>query len=393
MATSLSAVRAADWDICAQGGADGSDETHNPFTSHAFLSALEDAGCVGGRTGWSPAHLLVDGPDGRLAAAAPCYLKTHSMGEYVFDGGWADAFERAGGRYYPKLQVSVPFTPVTGPRLLIRPGTDAEGSRAALVAGLDALREQAGASSTHLTFLPEADARRLAERGYLLRTDQQFHWMNEGYADFDGFLDALASRKRKAIRRERRDALAAGIEVERATGAGITEAHWDAFYAFYTETGSRKWGRPYLNRRFFSLLGERMADRVLLVMARRAGRFVAGAINLIGDAALYGRNWGCVEHHPFLHFEICYYQAIDFAISRGLKRVEAGAQGEHKLARGYRPVTTFSAHRIADPGFRRAVADYLGRERRYVEAAREEYEAAGPFRRAEPLTGEAERDE
>ena len=385
VATSLSAVPAADWDACALGPQNGSDETHNPFVSHAFLSSLEEAGCVGGRSGWAPAHLTASDPDGRVAAAAPCYLKSHSMGEYVFDGGWADAYERAGGRYYPKLQVSVPFTPVTGPRLMVRAGAAAT-ARSTLVAGLDALRGQAGASSTHLTFLDETEARALEADGYLVRTDQQFHWLNEGYRTFDDFLDALASRKRKSIRRERRDALSSGIIVDWVTGRDITEAHWDAFFAFYMETGSRKWGRPYLNRRFFSLIGERMADRVLLVMARRNGRLIAGAINFIGDAALYGRNWGCLEHHPFLHFEVCYYQAIAFAIERGLKRVEAGAQGEHKLARGYRPVATWSAHRIADPGFRRAVADYLKRERQYVELAREEYEAAGPFRQSGALT-------
>jgi predicted N-acyltransferase len=322
-------------------------------------------------------------PDGTLAAAAPAYLKSHSMGEYVFDGGWADAYERAGGRYYPKLQVSVPFTPVTGPRLLVGAASDGEAARTTLLAGLDALRDQTGASSTHLTFLPEADAQDLTVRGYLLRTDQQFHWIDEGYGDFEGFLGALASRKRKAIRRERRDALSHDIEVEWVTGRDITEAHWDAVFAFYMDTGSRKWGRPYLNRRFFSLLGERMAERVLLVMAKREGRYIAGAINMIGDVALYGRNWGCIEEHPFLHFEICYYQAIAFALARGLKRVEAGAQGEHKLARGYRPVTTYSAHHIADPGLKRAVADYLKRERRYVAAAQEEYEGATPFRRDE----------
>ena len=289
--------------------------------------------------------------------------------------------ERAGGRYYPKLQVSVPFTPVTGPRLMAGAGPDAPASRAALLAGLQAVRDQTGASSIHATFLPEGEAEELRAQGLLVRTDQQFHWHDDGFGDFEGFLGALASRKRKAIRRERRDALAAGIEVAWVTGAEITEAHWDAFHAFYEDTGARKWGRPYLNRRFFSLIGERMANRILLVMAMRGGRAIAGAINFIGDAALYGRNWGCTEEHPFLHFEVCYYQAIDFALSRGLRRVEAGAQGEHKLARGYRPVTTYSAHDIADPGLRRAIADYLARERAYVEAAHDAYAEAGPFRK------------
>ena len=379
----LGGLAAADWDGCAnapRAEPEAGRETHNPFVSHAFLSSLEEAGCVGGRSGWTPAHLAVTDGDGALLAAAPAYLKAHSMGEYVFDGGWADAFERDGGRYYTKLQVSVPFTPVTGPRLLVRPGEGEAAARAHLIGGLRALREQVGASSTHVTFLPGADADELKRHGYLLRTDQQFHWHDEGYGDFEGFLAALAARKRKAIRRERRDALAAPLTVEWATGRDLTEARWDAFYKFYMDTGARKWGRPYLNRRFFSLIGERMADRILLVTALRDGRPVAGAINFIGDVALYGRNWGCVEEHPFLHFELCYYQAIDFALSRGLKRVEAGAQGEHKLARGYRPVTTYSVHDIADPGLRRAIADYLSRERTYVAAAFGEYEEAVPFR-------------
>jgi predicted N-acyltransferase len=385
VATALTAVPAQAWDACAnpadgapgEGGPDAPD-SFNPFVSHAFLSSLEEAGCVGRGTGWSPAHVLVEDREGRLAAAAPAYLKSHSQGEYVFDYGWADAYERAGGRYYPKLQVSVPFTPVTGPRLLTRP--DAPGARETLVDGLRALRAQTKASSIHLTFLTDEEAHALERAGLLLRTDRQFHWFNEGYASFDDFLGALASRKRKAIRRERRDALSPGIEVEWATGRDLTEAHWDAFFAFYMDTGSRKWGRPYLNRRFFSLIGERLAERILLVMAKRGGRYIAGALNVIGDTRLYGRNWGCIEDHPFLHFEVCYYQAIDFAIARGLKRVEAGAQGEHKLARGYRPVATTSAHDIADPALRRAVAAYLAQERAYVAEAVEELAEGTPFR-------------
>ena len=389
--TSLKAVPPQAWDGCANSrsshhanGADDSEpargDRFNPFVSHAFLSALEESGCVSGRTGWGPAHVLVEEPGGRLAAAAPCYVKTHSLGEYVFDHGWADAFERAGGRYYPKLQVSVPFTPVTGPRLLVAPDAPA-GAKSALVSGLRALRAQTKASSIHLTFVPSGDCEELAAQGFLVRSGQQFHWFNEGYGSFDDFLAALASRKRKAIKRERRDALASGITVERLTGRDITEAHWDAFFAFYMDTGSRKWGRTYLTRAFFSLVGERMADRILLVLAKRAGRAIAGAINFMGDDALYGRNWGCVEDHPFLHFELCYYQAIDFAIERRLSRVEAGAQGEHKLARGYRPVTTWSAHDLADPALRRAVADYVEHERRYIAVANEELESATPFRR------------
>lgn len=387
VATRLKAVPAVQWDACANPGSNGEPgpaeetETYNPFVSHAFLSALEDSGCVSGRTGWEPAHLLVERADGTLEAAAPCYLKSHSLGEYVFDHAWADAYARAGGRYYPKLQVAVPFTPVTGPRLLALPRPDAPEARRRLVEGLRALRAELRASSVHATFLREADADELGAAGFLQRTDQQFHWINEGYGSFEDFLGALASRKRKAIRRERRDALqGAGIEIERLTGRGITEAHWDAFFAFYMDTGSRKWGQPYLNRAFFSLIGERMAERILLVLAKRAGKYIAGAINLIGDTRLYGRNWGCIEDHPFLHFEVCYYQAMDFAIARGLSRVEAGAQGEHKLARGYRPVTTRSAHDIADPSLRRAVAAYLDRERLYVEAEADELSAAMPFK-------------
>ncbi|WP_288585166.1 GNAT family N-acetyltransferase [uncultured Methylobacterium sp.] len=377
-------IAAADWDRCAHSAESmaGAGESHNPFVSHAFLSALEDSGCVGGRTGWVPLHVAAE-RDGQVIGYAPCYLKSHSQGEYVFDHGWADAFERAGGRYYPKLQVSVPFTPVTGPRFLIAPGEDAHEATAALVAGLRALRRQVEASSIHATFLPEAEAERAGALGFLRRVDQQFHWDNDGYTTFEDFLGALASRKRKAIKRERRDALATGLTIEWVTGADLTEAHWDAFYRFYVDTGSRKWGRPYLNRRFFSLIGERMPERILLVMARREGQYVAGAINLIGDRALYGRNWGCIEDHPFLHFEVCYYQAIDFAIRHGLARVEAGAQGEHKLARGYRPVITHSAHDIADSGLRAAIADYLRREARHVAAAAEELDAATPFRRGE----------
>nr|WP_244645220.1 GNAT family N-acetyltransferase [Salinarimonas ramus] len=379
----IAAVDAAEWDACAlgpQAGALGVDP-HCPFVSHAFLAALEESGCVRAETGWAPAHVLVEDGAGALLACAPAYLKSHSQGEYVFDHAWADAYERAGGRYYPKVQISVPFTPATGPRLLVRPGARSDEARATLVAGLKALRAQAGASSVHLTFLPKADWERLGGEGFLQRIDQQFHWLNDGYATFDAFLDTLASRKRKTIRRERRDALAPGIEIDWVRGAEITEAHWDAFYDFYMDTGSRKWGRPYLNRRFFSLVGERLGERVLLILARREGRHVAGAINFIGDETLYGRNWGCIEDHPFLHFEVCYYQAIDFAIANGLKRVEAGAQGEHKLLRGYRPVETYSAHHIADRGLARAVADYLERERAYVGEIGEELEAALPFKR------------
>jgi predicted N-acyltransferase len=362
-----------------------SEETpYNPFISYAFLHALEASGSAVARTGWQPQHLLAEDADGSIQGVVPCYLKSHSQGEYVFDRGWAEAYERAGGQYYPKLQVSVPFTPATGRRLLVRPSPDAEKTRkvrASLTAGLLELCRRRDASSVHFTFLPEAECQNLVEHGFLHRTDQQFHWENGGYASFDAFLEALSARKRKTIRRERREALAPGITVHWLTGAELTEAVWDAFFEFYMETGSRKWGRPYLTRQFYSLIGERMADKVVLMMAKRAGRWIAGAINFVGSDTLFGRHWGAVEHHPFLHFELCYYQAIDYAIAHKLKRVEAGAQGEHKLARGYMPVTTHSAHYIADPGLRRAVADYLVRERAYVEAAGEELAAAAPFRK------------
>ena len=316
-----------------------------------------------------------------MLGAAPCYVKSHSQGEYVFDQGWAEAFERAGGDYYPKLQVAVPFTPVTGPRLLVRPGPSAAAIFETLADALAEITTASELSSAHVTFLPEAEWDALGKRGFLQRTDQQFHWHNAGYATFEDFLTALSSRKRKTIRRERKEALAPGIEVVWLTGSDLTEEAWDAFFDFYMDTGSRKWGRPYLTREFFSIIGQTMADRILLVMARRAGRWIAGAINFIGTEALYGRNWGAIEHHPFLHFELCFYQAIDFAIHHKLSRVEAGAQGEHKLARGYLPQTTYSAHFIANPGLRRAVAEYLARERAYVEAAGEELAAAAPFRK------------
>ncbi len=355
---------------------------YNPFVSWDFLEALEASGTVSARTGWSPRHAVLN-EGGEITGVLPCYAKSHSQGEYVFDWGWADALERAGGRYYPKLQVSVPFTPVTGPRLLTAPGPGAAERKKMLAAGLVELTRRMGVSSAHLTFLPEEDATLLGDMGFLRRTDQQFHFTDEGYGDFEGLLAALASRKRKAVRKERREALANGVEIEWLTGSDVTEAAWDSFYAFYMDTGSRKWGRPYLNRRFFSLLGERMADRVLLIMAKRNGRFVAGALNLIGSDALYGRYWGAVEDLPFLHFEICYYQAIDFALRHGLKRVEAGAQGAHKIARGYLPTMTHSAHYIADPNFRRAVADYLVNERSEVAYQGAMLSGRAPFRHAD----------
>lgn len=371
----------AEWSRLGGGARGSATIPYNPFVSHAFLSALEDSGSAAREAGWLPQHLRLEDSDGRLIGAVPCYLKSHSQGEYVFDHGWADAFERAGGRYYPKLQAAVPFTPATGPRLLVRDGLDPHVVREALAAGLRTLAERLGVSSAHVTFAPAGEVEALERAGYLHRTDTQFHFVNEAYAGYDDFLATLASRKRKALKRERRDALAHGIEIDWLTGADLTEAVWDDFFAFYMDTGGRKWGRPYLTRRFFSLIGERMADDVLLVMARRDGRYIAGALNFIGAEVLFGRNWGCIEDHPFLHFEVCYHQAIDFAIERGLTVVEAGAQGEHKLARGYRPVTTHSAHYIAHPGLRRAVADYLERERREVEDISDFLEDRGPFRR------------
>ena len=381
---SIVEVPAGAWDACANppaaGEATADGERFNPFIAHAFLLALEQSRSVGGRSGWAPAHVLVEAPGGRLVAAAPTYLKSHSQGEYVFDHGWADAYQRAGGRYYPKLQVAVPFTPVTGRRLLVAPEAPS-GARAALIAGLRALREAAGASSIHVTFPDRPDMETLERAGFVSRTGEQFHFINEGYRDFDDFLAALASRKRKAIKRERREALGDDVVIELLTGNDIQSEHWDSFFTFYMDTGSRKWGRPYLSREFFDRVGAAMASRILLVMAKRAGRYVAGAINFIGDDALYGRNWGAIEERPFLHFEICYYQAIEFAIRRGLKRVEAGAQGEHKLARGYRPVPTFSAHEFADRRFQRAVADYLTRERAAVDDTIADYAEHLPFRR------------
>ncbi len=368
IARGVSEIAAADWDACAGGD--------NPFLSHAFLSLLERSGSVGGRSGWTPLPIMVDGADGRPAAIAPAYAKTHSQGEYVFDHGWADAWERAGGSYYPKLQVAVPFTPVPGPRLLLR--EDAEP--APLIAAIEAVVDQNGLSSAHATFVDESQLPAFEAAGWLVREGVQFHWANRDYGSFDDFLADLASRKRKNLRKERA-AATEGLTIRHLTGAEITEAHWDAFWVFYQDTGSRKWGRPDLTRAFFSMLGEAMGDRVLLILAERDGVPIAGALNLIGADALYGRYWGCSEDVPFLHFELCYYQAIDAAIARGLARVEAGAQGEHKLARGYAPVATWSAHYIPDPSFRRAVADFVTRERLAVEREAEFLGELTPFRK------------
>ncbi|MEQ1695519.1 MAG: GNAT family N-acetyltransferase [Hyphomicrobiaceae bacterium] len=379
-------VPAAAWDLCANPDAG----RFNPFVAHGFLAALEEAGCVGGRTGWRPRHVILEDDAGTLLGAAPAYLKSHSQGEYVFDHGWADAYGRAGGRYYPKLLVAVPFSPVPGPRLLVPTGAEHDLREAQLASALVTLAEETDASSLHVTFLDEACAARLSTLGFLVRSGQQFHWRNAGYGSFDDFLATFASRKRKAVRKEREQAVSNGITVERVTGADITEAHWDAMYAFYIDTGSRKWGQPYLNREFFSLLGAALADRCLLVLAKRGGRLIAGALNLVGGDCLYGRYWGSIEQHPSLHFELCYYQAIAYAIEHGLARVEAGAQGEHKLARGYLPATTYSAHWIPDPGFRKAVERFLVHERAAVLETAALYTEAGPFRK---VASDAEREE
>jgi uncharacterized protein len=386
---SITDIAAPAWDACA--GGDGA----NPFTKHAFLAALEASRSAVARTGWHPQHLVGETADGKVVGVVPCYLKTHSRGEYVFDSGWAAAYERAGGRYYPKLQVSVPFTPASGRRLLIAPDADIPATRAALAQGLIEVCKLRDASSAHITFMTEEEWRHVGDGcGFLKRTDQQFHWENGGFTTFDDFLAALSSRKRKTIRRERRDALAnaGGIEVKWLTGSDLTEDAWDAFFSFYQDTGSRKWGSPYLTRDFFTRIGQTMAKDTLLIMAKRRGRYIAGAINFIGDGTLFGRHWGAVEHHPFLHFEICYYQAIDFAIAHKLARVEAGAQGEHKLARGYLPSTTYSAHYIANAALRQAIANYLDHERTYVAESGKELMEASPFRKdlARQFLGEGE---
>ena len=381
--TSFDDISAEDWGRLAGASRADAQTPYNPFVSHAFLSSLEESGSAIADTGWLGQHLLLEDDDGTLLGALPAYLKNHSQGEYVFDHGWADAFERAGGHYYPKLQASIPFTPATGPRLLHRSGQPSLPIQTGLAEGLKELCRRHGASSAHATFVPEAEMPVFEAAGYLHRTDQQFHFLNAGHGSYDDFLATLASRKRKALKKERRAALEHGIEIDWLTGADLTESAWDQFFAFYMDTGGRKWGRPYLNRRFYSLIGERMADDILLVMARRDGRYIAGAINFIGGETLFGRHWGCIEDHPFLHFEVCYHQAIDFAIEKRLARVEAGAQGEHKLARGYLPVTTHSAHYIAHAGLRRAVADYLERERHDVEMMSEYLAEHGPFRRGE----------
>lgn len=369
----MSAIAPTTWDALAN----PLTATFNPFVSHAFLSALEDSGSATEDSGWQPAHLLLEDAS-TVLAAAPMYVKSHSYGEYVFDHGWAQAFERAGGAYYPKLQIAVPFTPATGPRLLT--GTN-HGLRTPLAHAVMTFAQRLQLSSVHITFQHQDEAKAIADLGFLPRYDQQFHWQNENYRDFADFLAALSSIKRKNLRRERKEALAAGIEIELLTGSDIKEGHWDAFFKFYMDTGARKWGSPYLTRDFFSLVTQSMANHILLIMAKRAGRYIAGALNFIGSDTLYGRNWGAIEHHPFLHFEICYYQAIEFAISKGLKIVEAGAQGEHKLARGYLPIRTYSSHWIAHPGLRDAVARYLKDERNAINESIDVLSEHSPFRK------------
>jgi len=365
---SVGALDKADWDACAG--------TANPFISHDFLTILEESGSVGTGTGWSSAPITVEDASGNILAAAPAYLKSHSQGEYVFDYGWADAWQRAGGDYYPKLQIAAPFSPVPGPRLLLRD----EGAGNGLIKGIEAVVDQNGLSSAHATFIAPDEIERFRSAGWLIRQGTQYHWANEGYGCFDDFLGCLSSRHRKDLRKERAKAQA-GLGIVHLTGSDLTEAHWDAFWRFYQDTGSRKWGHPYLTRAFFSLLGERMADKILLIFALRDGEPIAGALNLIGADTLYGRYWGCTEEIPFLHFELCYYQAIDAAIARGLARVEAGAQGEHKLSRGYRPVPTFSAHYIPNKSFRRAVADFVEHEAAALEQDRAWLGERGPFRK------------
>ena len=375
----ISEIGAEAWDACANPEGCAFD----PFLSFAFLNALEESESTASSTGWAPYHLSLQKEDEAddVLGVVPMYLKNHSSGEYVFDYSWAEAFQRAGGQYYPKLQISVPFTPATGRRLLTRRDEDRNQVEKYLASGVMQVAEQMEVSSVHITFAEKAQWEHLGELGFLLRTHKQFHWQNQDYESFDDFLQGLSSKKRKNIRRERRDALTNDISIELLTGSDIYEYHWDAFYRFYVDTGNRKWGTPYLTREFFSRIGEAMSENILLVMCMRGGEYVAGAINFIGSECLFGRNWGCIEDHPFLHFEVCYYQAIEFAIARGLKRVEAGAQGPHKLARGYMPSHTYSAHWIVNPSFRDAVDNFLDDERQWVQEEIDYIEQHSPFRR------------
>jgi uncharacterized protein len=378
---SLSAIDASVWDSCACPEAATGGRPNDPFTTHRFLKALEDSNSVGPGTGWQPQYLQAM-IGGQTIGVAPMYAKGHSQGEYIFDHNWAHAFERAGGRYYPKLQIAVPHTPVTGRRFLTHPDF-AETGLSALVQGAVQLATNNKLSSLHVTFCTQAERDAGAALGLLARTTQQFHWLNNDYADFEAFLATLSSRKRKNIRRERRQAQDFGGTIHTLTGDDLRPEHWDAFWDFYQDTGARKWGTPYLTRRFFDIAQATLRDDIALVLAERNGRYVAGALNFVGAQALYGRYWGCVEHHPCLHFELCYYQAIDIAIAQGLDRVEAGAQGEHKLARGYLPTQTHSLHWVGDPGFADAIANYLAAEREAVEEEIELLTDYGPFKRVQ----------
>jgi predicted N-acyltransferase len=378
--TSLKDVAAEEWDACACPEAADGSRPSDPFTTHRFLHALEASGSVGAGTGWHPQYLTAR-IDDHLIGVAPMYAKSHSQGEYIFDHNWAHAYERAGGRYYPKLQIAVPHTPATGRRLLVRPGFEETGT-AALIQGAVQLAQNNRISSLHLTFCTAGEAAQGEALGLMLRKTQQFHWSNMGYTNFDGFLSTLNSRKRKAIRKERATAQSFGGTIRTFTGNAIEPEHWDAFWQFYQDTGARKWGTPYLTRRFFDIAQERLRDDMALVLAERDGRPVAGALNFIGRRALYGRYWGCIEHHSCLHFELCYYQAMDFAIAHGLERVEAGAQGEHKLARGYLPAPTWSLHWVADEGFADAIASYLAAERTAIDEEMDVLTEYGPFKRA-----------
>ena len=369
------------WDACACSEVAAGGRPADPFTTYRFLSALEESGSVGPGTGWQPQYLSAV-IHGQVIAVAPMYAKSHSQGEYIFDHSWAHAFERAGGRYSPKLQIAVPHTPATGRRFLTRPGFEETGT-AALIQGAVQLTDSNGLSSLHITFCTKSEASAAEQLGLLTRKSQQFHWHNHGFADFDGFLDTLSSRKRKNIRKERQQAQAFGGEIEVFTGDDLRPEHWDAFWRFYQDTGARKWGTPYLTRAFFDIAQDQLRDDIALVLAKRDGEWVAGALNFIGADALYGRYWGCSEHHPFLHFELCYYQAIDIAIKLGLSTVEAGAQGEHKLARGYLPKATWSLHWMRDEGFMRAVQDYLVQERAAVDEEIDILTDYGPFKRVE----------
>jgi len=380
--SSIHEIGQANWDACANPSLANPDSLipFDPFVSFAFLSALEDSGSATPKTGWAPQHLSLVADSGVVEGVVPLYLKGHSQGEYVFDHSWADAFQRAGGSYYPKLLAAVPFSPVTGRRLLTREMTESEALESYLISGLMQLAEKLGLSSVHVTFAAKSQWQRLGHAGFLQRTHNQFHWENAGYTCFEDFLQQLSAKKRKNIRRERRDALADGVEIEWLQGAEIEERHWDAFYRFYVDTGSRKWGSPYLTREFFSQVGASMSDNILLILCKRQNRYIGGAINFVGSECLYGRNWGCIEDHRFLHFETCYYQAIEYAIDRGLARVEAGAQGQHKLARGYLPTHTYSAHWLANQSFSAAVSQFLIEENRYIDEEIDFLQEHSPFK-------------